>query len=164
MNLIIVNESDEEIGVKDRPDLNPKTDIYRVSALWVLNGRGEVLLAQRAHNKKQQPGKWAASVAGTVEEGETYESNIYKEAREELGIVGLVFKEGPKIRVADDYNFFCQWYLVNIDQPAKEFVFQKSEVAQVKWAKIMDVTKRIREHPEEFTPSMGLHIKVIEDV
>ncbi|OGL89033.1 hypothetical protein A3I45_03330 [Candidatus Uhrbacteria bacterium RIFCSPLOWO2_02_FULL_53_10] len=51
MNLIIVNENDEEIGVKDRADLNPKTDIYRVSALWVLNGRGEVLLAQRAHDK-----------------------------------------------------------------------------------------------------------------
>lgn len=45
MKITIVNENDEEICVKDRADLNPKTDIYRVSAhpraprgVYALNG------------------------------------------------------------------------------------------------------------------------------
>lgn len=120
-----------------------------------------MLLAQRAFNKKQHPGKWAASVAGTVE-GETYDSNIYKEAKEELGINGISFTKGPKVQVSDDYNFFCQWYLVTIDHPVAWFKYQVSEVAQTKWVKISDLLAQVKTHPQEFTPSMSQYVSMLE--
>ena len=76
-NVIIVNEKDEVIGSKPRDDRN-QTDIIRVSGLLVFNPKGEVLLSRRGLNKINDPGKWGPSVAGTVEEGETYASNIIK--------------------------------------------------------------------------------------
>ncbi len=56
--VIIVNEKDEQIALKERKDIK-KEEIYRVSALWITNSKGEILLAQRGLNKKHDPGKWA---------------------------------------------------------------------------------------------------------
>ena len=50
--IVIVNENDEIIGSKERGTLN-QSDIYRVSALWIQNSKGEILLAQRSFNKKR---------------------------------------------------------------------------------------------------------------
>src|SRR3989338_4245132 len=91
MRVPIVNEKDEIIEYKDWKDRGLK-EIVRVSGLWIVDGNGNILLAQRYKNKTHDPGKWGPAVAGTVEEGETYESNIVKEAEEENGL-----KEGkPK--------------------------------------------------------------------
>lgn len=53
----IVDQNDEIIGYKDRADIS-SDDIYRVSALWVENSKGEFLLAQRGFMKKNGPGRW----------------------------------------------------------------------------------------------------------
>ena len=83
MRIPIVNEEDEIIKIIDSTE-RMKGDIGRVSALWITNEKGEILLAQRSFTKKRDPGVWDPAVAGTVEEGETYEQNIIKEAEEEL--------------------------------------------------------------------------------
>ena len=75
MKIPIVNEQDEILGYKDRDGKN-REDISRITALWLTDFDGNVLLAQRAFNKKRSPGLWGPAVAGTVEEGETYEEKI----------------------------------------------------------------------------------------
>ena len=85
MIIPIVNEQDEIIEYKDIRNRNPK-EICRVSAIWLVDSDGNILLAQRAFSKKVDPGKWGPSVAGTVEKGETYEENIIKESKEEIGL------------------------------------------------------------------------------
>jgi NADH pyrophosphatase NudC (nudix superfamily) len=41
-------------------------------------------LTQRAATKKNDPDKRTSAVAGTVEKGETFETNIIKETQEEI--------------------------------------------------------------------------------
>ncbi|GAF94063.1 unnamed protein product, partial [marine sediment metagenome] len=79
--IIIVDDNDKIIGYKERDTLK-REDIYRVSALWITNSHGEILLARRHHTKSHRPRKWGPAVAGTVDAGETYEDNIIKEAEE----------------------------------------------------------------------------------
>jgi len=150
---IIVDEKDNIIGDKER-DAVETSDIYRVSALWITNSQGEVLLARRALTKSHSPGKWGPAVAGTVEEGETYYSNIIKEAKEELDLENIQPKTGPKLRVAQDYNYFCQWYLLEIDKPAEEFIIQKEEVEEVKWISQKELLTEIKEKPENFVEAI----------
>src|SRR3989338_4963070 len=97
MKIPIVDENDEIIEYKDEKDRKPE-DICRVAGLWVTAPNGDILLAQRAFVKKRSPGVWGPAVAGTVEEGETYEQNIIKEAEEEIGLKNLKPIFGPKIR------------------------------------------------------------------
>ena len=52
--IIIVNDLDKVIGYKERDKMTSK-DIYRVSVLWIINSKGEILLAKRALTKKSDP-------------------------------------------------------------------------------------------------------------
>ena len=154
-SILVVDENDTVIGSKDRDALAPG-DIYRVSALWLTNSRGEVLMAQRAYTKKKSPGAWGSAVAGTVEVGEEYDSNIVKEIQEEIGISIPIDRlvRVAKIRVdGEGGSHFVQWYTGVVDIPAEDFVIKKEEVEKVKWFPAEGLLRRIQEHPEEFTPS-----------
>jgi isopentenyldiphosphate isomerase len=66
---IVVDEHDNIINYKPKEDIHPQNEWYRVSVLRLTNSKGEILLAQRAHNKKHNPGNGGPAVAGTVEQG-----------------------------------------------------------------------------------------------
>lgn len=148
MKIPIVNEQDEIIGYKHREGKN-SGDISRITGLWLTDADGNVLLAQRAFNKKRSPGLWGPAVAGTVEEGETYESNIVKEAEEEIGLVGLKPILGSKIRISVSHEFFLQWFTTVVDHnyPFKK---QDEEVEEIKWFTKEKVLKLLEEKPEMF--------------
>ncbi len=148
MRIPIVNEQDEIIGYKDRDDKDPK-DICRVSGLWITAPSGDILLAQRSFSKKRDPGLWGPAVAGTVEEGETYETNIIKEAKEEIGLSGLKPIIGPKIRRSTSHEYFVQWFMATVDQnyPFKK---QDEEVEALRWFTKKEILKLLKEKPEIF--------------
>ena len=152
MRIPIVNEQDEIIGYKDREDRSQK-DITRVSALWVTDKEGNVLLAQRAFSKKHHPGLWGPAVAGTVEEGETYESNIIKEAEEEIGLTEFNPILGPKIRRSSIHEYFCQWFTFVADH---DYMFTKrdGEVEEVKWFSQNELIQLLQEKPQIFLEGM----------
>ncbi len=156
--VIIVDEQDNEIGVVPRSEHDKH--FYRVSALWVTNSKGEFLLAQRALTKKHHPGKWGPAVAGTVEKGETYLSNIIKETEEEIGILlkDSDFIVGPKISNLDDksrnHHYFTQWFFYQTEVSDADFNYDEVEVANVKWFTKEDVEQSL----ETFLPSMMSYI------
>lgn len=153
--IVIVNDKDEPIGVKERSEVALE-DIYRVSALWIENSRGDCLLARRAYTKRYDPGKWGPAVAGTVAEGETYEANVRKEAEEELELREIKVEPLKKIRYTLMHNFFCQWFFLKMDAPLEAFKFDPVEVAEIKWFPRAELSKYFHEHPEEFSESARL--------
>jgi isopentenyldiphosphate isomerase len=154
MKIPIVNEQDEIIGYKERKDLDTK-DICRISGLWVTDKDGNILLAQRSFNKKHDPGKWGPAVAGTVEEGETYESNILKEAEEEIGLVNINPIMGNKYRRSTSHEFFAQWFFVIVDH---DYLFKKqdNEVEELRWFSKAEILNLFDKKPEMFTKSLKL--------
>jgi isopentenyldiphosphate isomerase len=152
--IIIVNDQDEIIGHKERGTL-AKEDIYRVSALWITNSRGDILLAQRKFTKSHDPGKWGPAVAGTLDEGETYESNIVKEAEEEIGLKNIQPVPGPNRRTNGEHNYFSQWYTLILDKPAEDFTVQQEEVEQVKWFTRDELENELREHPDNYFKNLN---------
>jgi isopentenyldiphosphate isomerase len=126
-----------------------------VSALWLTDiGSGKVLLAQRKWNKKNDPGKWSAAAAGTIEEGEDYESNIVKETKEELGITGIKFKKGPEHYVDEGKNkYFVHWYFAKINKNEVSITIQEDEVEAVRWVDVKDLIADVRLSPDKYTPN-----------
>ncbi|MDO8490348.1 MAG: NUDIX domain-containing protein [bacterium] len=156
----IVDDNDEIIEHKDRSEI-VLSDIYRVSALWLTNSKGEILIAQRKLTKAHDPGKWGPAAAGTLEEGDTYESNAKKEAEEEIGLTGVEFQLGPKVarRIPESkWNYFGQWYTAVADKDIHEFVLQDDEVEAVRWISPEDLVKEWEQAPEKFVPSLGTAI------
>lgn len=157
--IIIVDENDKIIAHKDRGTLK-KEDIYRVSALWITNSRGEILLARRHHTKSHHPRKWGPAVAGTVDEGETYEDNIIKEAEEELGIKNIKPIAGLKTKTDNEFHHFTQWYTLNIDKDINEFKIQEDEVEEIKWFSPEELKNQLQEYLEEFLPTMKKYFEL----
>jgi len=155
--IVIVDENNNIIGHKERETLK-REDIYRVSALWLTNGKGDILLARRALTKSHDPGKWGPAVAGTVEEGETYHSNIVKETAEELGLKDIKPEKGPMIRISSRHNYFCQWYILTIDKPITQFKIQKAEVEEIKWFSKGELAEQLDKKPEEFLKRMKRYL------
>ncbi len=151
MRIPIVNEEDEIIKIIDSTE-RMKGDIGRVSALWITNEKGEILLAQRSFTKKRDPGVWGPAVAGTVEEGETYEQNIIKEAEEEIGLKNFPPKLEQKNRRSTSHEYFGQWFSTVVDG-SYPFVKQDSEVEQLKWFSKEEILEFFRKNPEMFIPS-----------
>lgn len=150
----VVNEKDEIIGHKLRHDIDFKKDIYRISALWLTNSKGEILVAQRLLTKDKDPGKWGPAAAGTLEEGETYEANVYKEAEEELGLRGINFTIGPKMKFDLPRRAYCQWYSGHCDWPVRQFVPQPEEVEKVLWVRVDELRDDVSTNPDKYVPSM----------
>jgi isopentenyldiphosphate isomerase len=156
MDIVLVDEEDKVIGAKERSALAPG-DIYRVAVLWITNAAGDVLLAQRAAGKKW-PGTWAAAVAGTVEEGENYDTNIVKEAKEEIGLdVALGdLKRGPKYRFQDEKsNHFSQSYFYRMETPVEDLTIDKNEIVQLKWFPRIALKDMLTHAPQDFAPTAG---------
>src|SRR5687768_11331136 len=96
MQIPVVDQQDKIIGFKERDEIDFQKDIFRTASLWITNSQGDVLLAQRKHNKKTDPGKWAEAVGGTVEGDDSYEATVLREAYEELGLQNVTPQLGPK--------------------------------------------------------------------
>lgn len=157
--ITIVNENDKVIGYKDRDALE-KNDIYRVSALWITNSQGAILLARRHRSKSHHPRKWGPAVAGTVDEGEDYKENIIKEAEEEIGLKEIKPKLGPKTKTDNEFHHFTQWYILITDKNINEFKIQEDEVEEIKWFSPKELSKQLEENPEEFIPTMKKYFEL----
>lgn len=159
MKIPIVDENDDIIEYRERDnrDLNA---IYRVSYLWITDTNGKILLARRAFSKSHDPGKWGPAVAGTVEEGETYEENIIKEAEEEIGLKNIKLITGIKKRKKAKWNYFTQEFLLTLPIGFNDFKIQKDEVAEIKWFSEKELRKELKENPDDFLK--GIHEKLSE--
>lgn len=152
--IVIVDEEDNILCHKERGTLDSE-DIYRVSALWVMNSKGEILLAQRAFTKKHHPGMWGPAVAGTNDEGETYESNIIKETKEEIGVSNVSPVKIKKVRSKSKYNHFTQWFLLKLDMDISELEKQDEEVEALKWFSKEELMNGLENDSNKFLVSMN---------
>lgn len=158
----IVDQNDQIIGLKPRDKIDFKKDYYRVSCLWLKNSKGEVLLAKRLATKDKDPGKWGPAVSGTLEKGETYDSNINKEAIEEIGLDRVKFSPLKKLKIEQPRKYFIQLYIGICDWPANKFTPQPEEVEQVAWITIEDLFNDIQKNPDKYVPSIKILLEAAE--
>jgi isopentenyldiphosphate isomerase len=152
MKIPIVNDRDEIIAYKEREDRNPE-EIIRVTAIWITDESGNILLQQRGLDKKHNPGKWGPAASGTVEEGESYDQNAVKELEEELGLKGITLVKSKKCYAETNTGKrFAQIYTATIPRNS-EFILE-SEVAGVWWVTKAELQELLLEKPDDFVSLM----------
>ncbi len=159
----IVDEKDHLIGHKYRNEIDYDKDIYRVSTLWLENSQGEVLIAQRKLTKDKDPGKWGPAAAGTLDEGETYDSNIYKEAEEEIGLTGVKFQFKAKLKRNAPHKYFIHVYFAKIDKDINDFKLQEEEVEQITWISKRELITDFKANPGKYVPAMVKYVDIFID-
>jgi isopentenyl-diphosphate delta-isomerase len=128
--------------------------MIQVAMLWLVNDKGELLLARRADHKAQDPGLWGPSVTGKLEVGETFEDAVVREAEEELAL-------NPNSYTASclfdtDFNHpdgelrkFRVFTAFIPDAMIQTLKFDTNEVAEIRWMSIDAIKELLNSKPGE---------------
>ncbi len=101
--LLLVDERDRVIGRDTKRACHTgRGRRHRAFLVMIYNRKGELLLARRSPDKWLWPGIWDGTVAGHVEEGETYASAARRRVFEETGI-------RPRLRRTDKFAYTARW-------------------------------------------------------
>ncbi len=152
-NVILVNESDEQIGLMPKLEAHEKAVLHRAFSVFILNSKNEIMLQQRAHHKYHSPLLWTNTCCSHQRNGET---NIQAGSRR-------LFEEmGFKVELKELFHFI---YKAPFDNGLTEHeldhvmigyyndapVINPDEVESWKWMKIEDVKKDMEIYPELYT-------------
>jgi isopentenyl-diphosphate delta-isomerase len=87
VNVILVNELDEALGVMEKMEAHEKGLLHRAFSVFVFNSKGEWLLQQRADDKYHSPGLWTNTCCSHPQPGETVAQAAQRRLQEEMGFV-----------------------------------------------------------------------------
>lgn len=146
--LFVVDENNNPLEAKSRGEVHKNGLWHRISHIWIVNSKGQILCQKRSKAKDIYPGRWETFFGGHILAGEQDLDSAVKEVSEELGAnvnTGdlLFFKV---IKISRDlgkmmHNQFCSIYLLKWDGDEERISFEKEEVDEVKWVDARDIER-----------------------
>ncbi len=156
---IIVDEDDNVIEFVPRSKVNGRR--IRMTAIWIEDSDGNVLIHKRSKQKSNWPGYWENAAAGGVAHDESYEENAYKELEEEIGVKGVELEFVAKTRFdTKNGERYCSWYKAVVNLPIEKFELQESEVEKVEWVKKQALLEDRDKNPDKYMPSSQMWRKL----
>jgi isopentenyldiphosphate isomerase len=145
----VVDKEDKEIKTIDR-GIATTEDILRVTGIFIINEKGEILLQLRSKNSFRYPSYWDCTGGGHVDLGEDYETCANRELFEETGIkTELEFLGKYYIELDDGRKHFMAFYKGDFKGEIK---IDPNEVYELKFFSINEIKKMISNkdkiHPE----------------
>jgi isopentenyldiphosphate isomerase len=132
--------------------------MIHVATLWIINERGELLMAQRAHNKSTDPSTWGPSVTGKLEPGESFDEALVREVHEELSLPPHEYT--PQFAVQKEFvhpdgetRTFGVYYAFLTKDKTALITIDTKEVAAIQWHSLEDIETMMRNTPELLVPS-----------
>lgn len=132
--------------------------MIKVAVLWLVDENGELLLTRRADHKKQDPGVWGPTVTGKLEEGETFDTALAREVREEIALAPDTYT--PHFLFAYEYahpdgetRLFGVYYANTPRAIENKIHLDSNEVAEAKWITVKKARELLAHVPEKLVPS-----------
>ena len=154
--VILVDEYNNQIGVADKETVHTtNSPLHRAFSLFLFNSKKQLLVTQRALEKKTFPGVWTNSVCGHVSPGEETIDAVKRRVSHELHIDVMDIKEvAPyRYRFADKNgileNEICPIFIGITNKDPKP---KKSEIKAWKWVDWKEFVKTIQNHPGTYSP------------
>ena len=153
--LPVVDEHDRVIDAQRRDEVHRLGLRHRASHVLVFDLAGRLFLQKRGLHKDSNPGLWDSSVAGHVDEGESYDQCCIREIKEEIGIqVGSAPERLFKIDACAATGMEFSWiYRLVTDQT---FEPNYSEMEAGKWYDVVTVDRWLCERRREFADTFQL--------
>lgn len=149
--LFAVDENNNPIEPISREKAHKNGIWHRISDIWIINKKKQVLVQKRSALKDTNPGKWEAFVGGHVAAYEEYIDNAVKELKEELDLLidknQLHFVTINKDEPTKHFKgvFYTKW-----EDDSKEIILEKEEIDDIKWIAISDLSHLLltQKHPD----------------
>lgn len=161
--LILVDESDVEIGVGSKLDVHLKGIRHRAFSIFLWNERGELLLQRRAPTKYHSAGLWANTCCGHPRPEEQVKRAAARRLGEELGMEADLYENGVYGYVARMSNSLIENELVHLfsGHALGEPVPNPEEVDLLKWIAPEDLLADFASNPGDYAPWFALYLSEI---
>jgi isopentenyl-diphosphate Delta-isomerase len=83
--VILVDESDRQIGTTEKLQAHLEGKLHRAFSIFVVNGKGELLLQKRAKAKYHSGGLWTNTCCSHPRPDESMEAAVDRRLQEEMG-------------------------------------------------------------------------------
>jgi isopentenyl-diphosphate delta-isomerase len=153
--LILVDVDDKEIGYRSKADCHDGSGIlHRAFSLFLFNEDGELLLQQRAAEKRLWPGFWSNSCCSHPRRGESMAIATQRRLRDELNIEADLefayhFCYQAEFSEAGSENELCHVFLGMVDGKVRP---NDSEIESTRFITAGDLDAEHAAHPQRFTP------------
>lgn len=151
--VILVNESDHQIGVMEKMEAHEKAILHRAFSVFLFNNKGEMMLQRRALTKYHSAGLWTNACCSHPRPGETALEAAQRRTMEELGIhpqiqhiFSFMYKAAFDNGLTEhefDHVFIGQWN--------DDVHLNPEEVAEVRYLTIEEIRSDMQENPEQYT-------------
>jgi len=149
-----VDESDSIIGPIERRRVFELKANFRVVHVFILDGRGRLLLQQIPPDGKRHPGHWGSSVAGYVFSGESYDQAARRRLGQELGVTGVELSPFGKVTMDDEgCTKFISLFTAQHDGPFRP---DPGHIADLEFVPLDVIAVMHREGERQFTPTFLL--------
>jgi len=153
--LILVDGNDQEIGHLSKAHCHDGAGVlHRAFSLFLFNDSGELLLQQRAENKRLWPGYWSNSCCSHPRRGESLEIATMRRLSDELNIETELehvyrFCYTAEFGKAGSENELCHVYLGRVNGRVQP---NESEIASVRFVSAGNVAQELANSADRFTP------------
>jgi len=151
--VILVNESDEQLGLMPKMEAHEKAKLHRAFSVFVFNDKGELLLQQRAANKYHSPKLWTNTCCSHQRDGETNIGAGKRRLQEEMGFVCDLKEVFWFVYKAPFDNGLTEHELdhVMVGYFNENPIINKEEVESYKWMTLNAVKIDIENNPKLYT-------------
>jgi isopentenyl-diphosphate Delta-isomerase len=152
--ITFVDEDDNVIGAGTKDESWQAGAWHRIVRVFLLNGKGEVLMTRRAASLVASPNKWNESCSGHVDEGESYEEAALRELHEEVGVSGVTLTPLTKVKhtdTDDPRRLKKRFHMIFTGRYDGPIHHDPDEVAETRWVNTRDLDAWIRNAPSDFT-------------
>ncbi len=151
--VILVNESDEEIGTMAKMEAHEKALLHRAFSVFVMNDKGETMLQQRAAHKYHSPLLWTNTCCSHQRVGETNVEAGKRRLQEEMGFVTDLKELFSFVYKAPFDNGLTEHELdhVMMGYYSKAPSVNSDEVADWKWMRPEAIKNDIVENADNYT-------------
>ena len=159
--LILVDESNRALGAAPKQAIHLQGLLHRAFSIFMVDGRGRILLQQRNPRKYHSGGLWANSCCGHPRPGERTVTAARRRLNEELGVTDpLTFGFFARYRADLDHgmreNELVYVYFGRLKSQAKP---DPAEVADLEFLSLREISARIKQKPGTFTYWMKHYVR-----
>jgi isopentenyl-diphosphate Delta-isomerase len=151
--LILVDENDVPVGTAGKMEVHQKALLHRAFSVFIFNGKGDMLLQQRALNKYHSGGLWTnACCSHPCFEEETLAA-AEKRLQEEMGFTTLLKKAFTFVYKACFDNGLTEYEYdhVFVGTHEGEIIPNKDEVEDYCFMSMEAIKNAIQSHPQKYT-------------
>lgn len=153
MNVVLVDENNQVIGVAEKLEAHKKGLLHRGFSICVFNNAGELLIQRRNPAKYHSGNLWSNTVCSHPNPGESLTDAVHRRLFEEMGF-DCAFKEIGCFQYEVKFEnglIENEWDYIFVGQYDGEVKPNPSEVSEYHWIEMDKLKEDIAKYPDKYT-------------